>query len=183
MGLAELALVRDAVNAGEWWRLWSAHLVHTDSQHLGWNLGLLLVLGTVAHRAKMVRATLIYLLFSMPLISLGLLVLYPELQWYAGLSGVLHGLIALILLARFHPAAWLGLGLLATKLTLEQANLWPAPTTGYSVVSEAHVLGFLCGMTGGLIHRVSQANRFPETTPPPRCTGRGFPCAGSRGLR
>ncbi len=150
--MAELALIRDMVAAGEWWRLWTGHLVHTGAGHLGWNLAALIILGLAACRTGLVWTAFIYLLLSMPLISGGLLLLLPELQWYAGLSGVLHGLAALILVARPSPIAWLGLGLLAAKLMLEAAGAWPVPDGRYPVVTEAHALGFVFGLVAGLSH-------------------------------
>ncbi|SRR6056297_1727045 len=148
----ELALIRDAAAAGEWWRLWTGHLVHTGVGHLGWNLTALSILGFAAFRTGLVRAAFIYLVLSMPLISGGLLLLLPALQWYAGLSGVLHGLVALILIARPARVAWLGLGLLAAKLVVEAAGAWPVPAGRYPVVTEAHALGFAFGLVAGLSH-------------------------------
>lgn len=164
LGLDDLALLREAVMAGEWWRLWTGHLVHTGVRHLAWNLAALVILGFAAHRAGLARASLLYCFLSMPLISVGLLFMVPELQWYAGLSGILHGLIVLILVRKLDRVAWLGLGLLTTKLVLEAAGMWPALPGDHPVVNQAHILGFACGLIAGLIPHI-RVSRRPVSDP------------------
>ena len=83
---------REALGEGEYWRLLSAHLVHLSPWHLLTNLlGLWLVTELLCETFTV--AQWISLLFASALgVSLLLLLLQADLQWYAGLSGVLHGL-------------------------------------------------------------------------------------------
>src|SRR5690606_2046904 len=120
---AALRYGRDGLGAGEAWRLLSGHLVHLGWAHLAMNiaaLGLIRVLvGDAFSSADWIGAALVSALG----IDLGLYALSPEIGWYVGLSGVLHGLLAAgsLALLREQPvlAAVLGGGLLI-KLLLEQ---------------------------------------------------------------
>jgi membrane associated rhomboid family serine protease len=38
---------RAAIGQGEWWRLLSAHWVHSDSSHAAWDIAMLLILGAL----------------------------------------------------------------------------------------------------------------------------------------
>lgn len=83
---------RDALNEGDYWRLLSAHLVHLSPRHLLINLlALWLVSELMCDTLSSVQWILLSLMSALG-ISLGLWLLQPQLQWYAGLSGVLHGL-------------------------------------------------------------------------------------------
>jgi rhomboid family GlyGly-CTERM serine protease len=145
---------RAAVAAGELWRLLTAHLAHLDDRHLGVNLaGLWLLAFLFRHQFTITRA-LIVTLASMLLIDAGLYFILSGLDWYVGLSGVLHGIWA----AGAIGALWvdrqlgiLSLGLLALKLGYEQL-LGPLPLSGSAsaVVYQAHLFGACGGSFFGL---------------------------------
>ena len=85
---------REAITAGEWWRLLSAHMVHVDSHHLMLNLmGLVLIVASLCKSMTM-RELASLLLTCACGTSYLLLYLQPDLHWYVGLSGVLHGVWA-----------------------------------------------------------------------------------------
>jgi rhomboid family GlyGly-CTERM serine protease len=157
-----LVLERDALLMAQWWRLWTGHLAHTGPRHLFGNLAALGLLLAWARARNLARTTLVYALLAAPLISIGLLALLPWLQWYAGLSGLLHGLLV-ILLTRLGPkTALVGLTLLAAKITLESHNLWPAGSGQHLVIWQAHALGALSGLLFAL-RPVSRAR--PQASP------------------
>jgi rhomboid family GlyGly-CTERM serine protease len=93
------------------------------------------------------------MLVSALAIGLGLLWAYPDVGWYVGLSGVLHGLVvvgALDWLRRGDRAGgFVLLAAVAAKLVYE-ALLGPLPgsasTAGGPVLVEAHQLGALGGV-------------------------------------
>lgn len=142
---------RGAIAAGEWWRLFSGHLVHLGWSHLWLNLaGLLLVWWLVGH-AFSVRLWWWLIGGSLLGISLGLWWWLPGLAWYVGLSGVLHGLLVaggLRLALRGESEALLLLLIVSVKVAWE---LWQGPlpgsreAAGGEVVVQAHALGYLCG--------------------------------------
>ena len=157
-GQERLQYDRQALQATEWWRLLSAHLVHMGTPHLLFNLGGLLLLGMLFGREySLVRWALITLL-SMAAIDAGLWYLRPQVAWYLGASGVLHGLWSAGACAQLRRRRWqtaLPLGALLVKLAFEQ---WQGRSTllgGLPVIIDAHVFGAF----GGLAFALPQALR------------------------
>jgi len=151
---------RSFILQGEWWRLISGHLVH-----LGWNHLFMNLLGfwLIWHLFLSNENPLAYCFYRLPLltigISLGLLMLSPEVVWYRGLSGVLHGLLSLALLHQLRRQTWtslLLLILLTAKLAWEQTS---GPLPGSEpwidgrVIVDAHLYGTLCGVILWLLER------------------------------
>ncbi len=141
---------RAAIAAGEWWRLFSGHWVHSDTGHLLWNLGALLLLGSIVESRS--RPALIAGLAAGALGVDGLLwFALPELSHYCGLSGALN---AVLLLALF--AVWRGsssavpvlIGVLSlAKIVLELISRQALFThTAWASVPEAHLAGWLVGL-------------------------------------
>jgi rhomboid family GlyGly-CTERM serine protease len=147
---------RTAVLAGEWWRLVTAHFVHLGWSHGFLNLaGLGLVWMLFASTLKGWSAVCV-LLASFAAIDAGFLLIEPELEWYVGFSGALHGLFAagvVASIARGEREGWLLGVLLAVKLAWEQ---WvgPVPLTetvaGGPVIESAHLYGALGGLCAQL---------------------------------
>ena len=150
---------RAAILHGQLWRLFSAHLLHLSGAHLLLNLcGLGLVWALFA-RELSGAAGWWALVCSALGVSLGLLLFDPGLDWYVGLSGVLHGLFAAGAIRhwRERPAeAALMLAVLAGKLLWEQL-LGPLPGTsavaGGPVVVDAHLFGALGGGLSAVLTR------------------------------
>jgi rhomboid family GlyGly-CTERM serine protease len=143
---------RGAIEAREAWRLATAHLVHHDWPHLGWNLiGIALVWFLFA-REFTLRDWLVILVASTVAIDAGFLLLEPQLDWYVGFSGVLHGCMAAGLVAwlkRERDALIVIVAaLFAAKLAWEHA-VGPLPftagTLSLPVIHEAHTYGALGG--------------------------------------
>jgi rhomboid family GlyGly-CTERM serine protease len=160
---------RSAVLAHQWWRLVTGHLVHADARHLGWNLlGLALVWWLFANQYT-VRAWVAILLASTVAIDAGFLVLMPDLEWYVGFSGVLHGMMAAGLLAWLvrtrDPLTWLVAVLFAAKLVWEHA-VGPLPLAARSmqmpVIHEAHSFGALGGLLAAAVLLARRAEPQPS---------------------
>jgi rhomboid family GlyGly-CTERM serine protease len=144
---------RTAVLAGEAWRLVTAHLVHHDLTHLAWNLaGLALVAWLFAAEFN-TRQWLLILAASTAAIDVGFLVLLPQLEWYVGFSGVLHGAMAAGLLAWLTRTrdrlTWFVAAVFAAKLGWEHVA-GPLPFTAVTldlpVIYQAHSYGALGGL-------------------------------------
>jgi rhomboid family GlyGly-CTERM serine protease len=83
---------RRALAAGEWWRIWTGHLVHFGSPHFVADTGLLIILGWLLESRHPWFSRLALVL--MPAFISGVLYwLDPAMQRYGGLSALDLGLL------------------------------------------------------------------------------------------
>jgi rhomboid family GlyGly-CTERM serine protease len=142
---------------GEYARLVTAHFFHYDLAHLAWNLvGLALVAALFAREFDL-RGWIVIFVAATVAVDLGFLVLEPQLEWYVGFSGVLHGLMAAGLCAWLWrtPDAITALvaGLFAFKLGwehLEGPLPFTASTLAVPVIHQAHTYGAIGGAAAAL---------------------------------
>ncbi len=141
---------RGAIARGEWWRLLSGHWVHLGPRHLLPDVAGLVLLWALYARELPPRAWLLVTVCATSAIDAGLWWAEPGVQWYLGISGLLHGVWAAgaaVLAARGQRAGWIMLGILALKLALEQRSGASLVVAGFPVVTVAH----LYGAAGGLV--------------------------------
>lgn len=151
-GEASLQFDRALIHQGEWWRLLSGNLIHYGFYHLLMNLTALLLCGYVLLRHISPGIYLTLLVVCAGAVGGGLYTFNPEFSYYAGLSGVLHGLImaGLLLSIRANPLInGLVLAAMMIKLLHEQ---WASSAIHHAllpvpVAVDAH----LYGAAGGLI--------------------------------
>lgn len=137
------------------WRAWTSAWVHWSTLHLGANLGAALVVGAFGWAAQVPPPATLAWLLAWPLTHWGLL-LQPELAHYGGLSGMLHGGVAIVCAwllataggARRAIGAVVGLGLLLKLLGEEP---WGTPLResaewDIAVAPLAHATGALAGL-------------------------------------
>jgi len=150
-GRLALRYDRESIGTGELWRLITGHLVHLGPSHLAMNVLALAILAFVLPALATWRQWLLAFLSSALVIDVGLLAFHPAVEWYVGLSGVLHGFwtagVVLALHARRLEAIPLAI-LLLLKLGYEFA-FGPVPLSGEvaagPVVSAAHAWGAVGG--------------------------------------
>jgi rhomboid family GlyGly-CTERM serine protease len=141
----------------EYWRLATGHWVHLGVGHLSLNLAGLMIVCLMFKRHPPLTEWVAYLLLSPLVISLGLLWQAPDLAWYRGFSGCLHGLLVFTALFNFRSEQrWslLVLGFVALKLALENAFYTPEVENsliGGRVILQAHWLGAITGAIAGLL--------------------------------
>jgi len=144
---------RIGLENGELWRLVTGHLVHLGFGHLWPNVLALIVIGSLFEDVLSPLEWLVAALGCALAIDAGLYALDPDLQWYVGLSGVLHGIVAcgaLLLVRARHAVGWvLAIGL-GAKLAWEH---WagPVPFTAASVGGPVIVAAHLYGATAGTL--------------------------------
>jgi len=151
-GAAPEAWVYDrvAISHGEWWRLVSAHWVHSDLEHAAWDIGALLVLG-LWFEPRLGSELLRVLAVATLGVDLWLWYAEPSLYYYCGLSGILNGVLALGLAVLWrelrHPLVWVtGLAAVA-KIMLEIASGQALLTSpAWPSLPQVHGVGFLTGM-------------------------------------
>jgi len=85
---------RERIVHGEYWRLITGHWVHGGLRHMSLNVLGALVIAFLFARTYSVRQWLLILFASLLAIDVGFLSLMPQLGWYVGASGVLHGFLA-----------------------------------------------------------------------------------------
>jgi len=150
---------RARIAAGEFWRLLTGHLVHLGVSHTLLNLAGLALVWILVGRAFGWKQWLWVMAGSVIAIDLGLWFGAPQLEWYVGLSGLLHGMLAAGIVAgvasRSGEAVILAAGVTA-KLAWEQfAGPLPGSeaTSGGAVVVDAHLYGVVGGaiVTAALI--------------------------------
>jgi rhomboid family GlyGly-CTERM serine protease len=149
-----------AILEGEVWRLFTGHLVHLNGAHLLMNLAGLWLIWLLFFLHESARALCLY---RLPVLligtSLALLLLSPEVTWYRGLSGILHGLLALALLRHCQAQPLSGsllLALFAVKIAWEQTS-GPVPGSeawiSGRVIVDSHLYGAIWGSIIWLLER------------------------------
>jgi rhomboid family GlyGly-CTERM serine protease len=155
LGAAPEAWVFDrvAIAQGEWWRLVTAHWVHSDLAHAGWDIAALLLLGAVFEVRLQWRLPLALLIGTVG-VDAWLWWGDPTLFYYCGLSGILNSLLSVGLLQHWrdlrHPLILLtGVGA-AVKILVEiNAGQALLTQTAWPSVPTVHAAGFLCGLVLG----------------------------------
>ena len=163
-GSADLLIYdRNAILAGEIWRLWTGHLVHFSLSHVVLDASALLICGWLLEARTRSNGPLLFLIGS-PLISLSLFAFVPEMSRYGGLS-------ALVVLAMVHVALswakesiqlrWLAgtaLLLLGIKIAYELASPVAlfASMPSVAVAPASHLAGAVLALLWNLGTRPSQ---------------------------
>jgi rhomboid family GlyGly-CTERM serine protease len=130
------------------WRLLTAHVVHLDVPHLLFNYAGLAVLWALVGSTLPARTWSLLLVAGALAISAGLL--WTDVHWYVGLSGVLFTLLvagAILLWREWPVGALFLLGYVAVKSVAEFFGF----TTGELVVAEAHWIGAGAGVAAGIL--------------------------------
>lgn len=163
-----LAFDRALIEAGQWWRLLSAHVVHLSFYHAALNLLGLLALLVLCPAPVAIREWVRRLVLLSLLTSVALYVFVPTVDRYVGLSGVLHGLFLLglmpmalrrdaiaiaCLLYLFGKLVWEVM--IGTPLSDEQAM-------GGRVVTQAHLFGTLAGLAYATLFGTFRKGETPQ---------------------
>jgi rhomboid family GlyGly-CTERM serine protease len=146
---ALLRYERSGLGQGEWWRALTGHFVHLDAEHAFLNgLGVILMWALFARDYSPLRWLAIYL-FSSLVISAGLWWLNPEVEWYVGASGALHGVMTAGTLAHLRRRdldGWILAAFIIAKLGYEQfAGSMPFAGDSNTLV-DAHLYGAIGGL-------------------------------------
>ncbi len=148
---------RAAIGAGEWWRWVSGHFLHLGWMHLALNLAGLILIVTLFWRYWSVWRFIIVFLFSLVAVDVGLWWFSPEVDWYVGLSGILHGLLiagALFAFLRERTFSIVIMVCVIGKLAWEQITRSSAVMTeliGGNVLFYAHLYGFIGGLFASIL--------------------------------
>jgi rhomboid family GlyGly-CTERM serine protease len=152
------------------WRLLTGHLVHLNWPHALINAVALWVVARLYAPDLSTTRQATALVASALAISGALAWLHPDIEWYRGLSGALHGLFfagAAKWLLTERPRSlqrlWMPAALFAggwAKVVLEQPGAGALPYAGWlgaAVVPQAHLAGAACGTALGALFAATQA--------------------------
>lgn len=156
---------RDLVEQGDVWLLLSGHIVHLNWSHWMLNMAGLAIVAFFFSSHASFKQWLVVILLSACVISAGIWWWIPDIHYYVGLSGVLHGLFLYGALReiRFYPASGYVLtAVLLAKLSWEFFN-GPLPGSedmaGGRVLTEAHLLGAIGGIFVWLVEGLLNTSR------------------------
>ncbi|WP_414830944.1 rhombosortase [Alteromonas sp. H39] len=164
-----LAYDRYAIEGMETWRIITGNLVHTNGYHLLLNLAglaLLWLLHGEHYRISRFLKVFIWCCFGT---SAGMYIMSPDLIWYAGLSGALHGVFvwgACMDIRKGLRSGWLLLIGVAVKLGYEQytgSSDDVAALINATVAVDAHLYGAISGVLIFLL-MLGLSRRVPTTT-------------------
>ncbi len=143
---------RAAIATGEFWRTLTAHFFHTNINHLLLNLGAALLLWSLhGHFYQLKNYAITFAICSLGT-SMGIYLFTPEINYYVGLSGVLHGIFvwgAMMDIANKEKTGYLLFIGVWLKIGHEQffgASKDVEAMIGANVAIDAHLFGALSGL-------------------------------------
>lgn len=143
---------RDAISQGNVWLLLTGNLLHHNWSHLLLNMAGLALVAIFFGSYMSVLTWIALSLWSALIVGLGLFYFNPDVFWYVGMSGVLHGLFVVggwYEFRRFKVSGFVLLALIVTKLIWEQLSGAMAGSEnliGGKIVTDAHLYGGIAGV-------------------------------------
>jgi rhomboid family GlyGly-CTERM serine protease len=155
---ALLRYERASLQAGQWWRLLTAHVIHLGYEHALLDIAGLVLMWALFAKDYSPRQWLLIVGVSALGVDAGLWLLSSTTQWYVGSSGVLHGVLAAgacAHLRRREPDGWILAVFLLGKLVYEQAQGALPLTAGGAVIVDAHLYGAVSGALAAVLMRLA----------------------------
>ncbi len=145
---------RVALASGELWRLITGHLVHLGWNHTALNLTALAVLSYLFLRLMRPLDWFLAAILSALTIDAGLYWLNPTVEWYVGLSGLLHGCWAAACVLAFRHGRRREARVLSSLIVLKlayEAIGGPISLSGQLAGAPVIEIAHLYGAVGGLL--------------------------------
>ncbi len=148
---------KQLLEQGQLWRLFSGHFVHLNDKHLILNLiAWIIIFFLGLNYLSLLRWVVLLFILTLS-ISVSLYHFASDILYYGGLSGVLHGYFAYILvewIKNKQKFAWIILLLLIAKTLIENFSDIGSSTAEYldlRVVTEVHLIGVFTGILVALL--------------------------------
>ncbi|WP_083540963.1 rhombosortase [Photobacterium sanguinicancri] len=161
---------RSLIINGEVWRILTGNLTHTNWPHLLMNAFAFIII-TFIFRKHIAVKQYTLLIISISLV-IGIGIFATNMGWYAGFSGVLHGLFgwgAVRDIKTKTKGGWLILLGLIAKIGWEQifgGSMSSEALIGARVATEAHLIGAISGIILGLLPLFSTTNTLKKKDKP-----------------
>lgn len=146
----DLVFSRNDINHGQWWRIITGNLVHSNYPHLALNLTGLWILGYLFLDSLKTKTFIISIVFLCLIVGIGLYLYTPDIQKYYGFSGALYGLFLVgATTAIIQKDFFTGLSvavLIIAKIIWDNYNGGSASSAeliGVPVATDAHLYGVL----------------------------------------
>jgi len=149
---------REALAAGQFWRLITAHLVHLSWGHVWLNLAALVMMAALFSDVMPASDWVLASILSAVSIDVGLYFFEPDVSWYVGLSGALHGMMivgAFGLVKHYGAIGYVLLIGVGGKLLWEQ-GIGPIPLSESTSGGPALVAAHFYGAIGGLLAQLTR---------------------------
>ncbi|WP_420590375.1 rhombosortase [Bacterioplanoides sp.] len=160
---------RMQIDAGQWWRVFSANWVHLSTNHLLGNALGMMLFAYVAGRYLNNRVGVLLLFWCCLWVGTGLYFYADYLQRYVGMSGALHGLLLVAPFISNHYSqrmAWLFAIVIIAKTIWEQLPWYDdMAMQGYiggRVETNSHLLGTISGILFLMIYAGVKRRRKHE---------------------
>ncbi len=140
---------RQAITQGQWWRIVTGNFTHTNTTHLAMNLIALWLITSIFRPS----ARILWLQLLLLSVFIGIGLLWTELYFYVGLSGILHGLFASFALneaLQGRKSSWLLVVGVCSKVIWEQC-FGASETTRALIEAPVAIQAHLLGLAGGLL--------------------------------
>ncbi len=153
---------RIAIEKGEWWRLVTGHFVHSDNQHLLWNIVALALLGAMLeqHSRRLFLQSMVVGIVAVD----ALLFLSDDAPMaYCGFSGVLNAMFLALLYREYRRQAHWSIPLIAIaallKIVVESRHGAVFSHTAWPAYPAAHAAAYAAAT---LMVVITYAKRYVE---------------------
>ncbi|QUM76897.1 rhombosortase [Moritella sp. 24] len=143
---------RELIINGQFWRLISGNLNHTNIYHLLLNISALAVIAGLHYRYYSARAYVSLIVTLSVGVGVGIFILSPSTHLYVGLSGILHGIIIVGAIIDVTKGYYTGYALfIGTIIKVIHEQLFNSPIEmsqliEAKVLTEAHLYGLVTGL-------------------------------------
>lgn len=164
---------REAILAGEVWRLLSAHLVHFSTEHLVYDLLAFGIAGWIIESRGYRFFELLCFLMAL-FISIALFIAEPQMSYYGGLSGVACGAIVYFALfglresTSWHVVCMMILLFMSARLVIEACTgnfLFVSSNTLFMPMALSHIAGSLVALILFLLQASRKETRNVSSMP------------------
>jgi rhomboid family GlyGly-CTERM serine protease len=165
-GQTRLRYDRAAIAESEFWRLATGHFAHLGISHMLLNIAGLALVWLLVGSAWSLWQWAFIMLVSLAFIDLGFWFFDPGLNWYVGLSGLLHSMLVAGIIGRIReaPVESLALGVIVLAKVGWEQFAGPLPgsesSAGGAVVVNAHLYGAIAGIIAAGAMRLRPGSRL-----------------------